>query len=113
MIERGEIYWADLAEPRGSAPGYRRPVVVIQADPFNASRLTTTICVALTSNLDRARVPANVVVPRVASGLGSDSVALVTSIVTVDEADLDGPVGKLPFDLISDIDRGLRTVLDL
>ena len=78
MIQRGEVWWADLGEPRGSEPGYRRPVLVVQNDAFNRSRLQTTLVVGLTSNLCLVEAPGNVLVPAKASGLPKDSVANVT-----------------------------------
>lgn len=113
VTARGEIYWADLAEPRGSAAGFRQPILVMQADPYNRSRLATTIGVVITSNLERSRVPGNVFLSAEGTGLPKDSVAVVTSLVTVDETDLDGPVGQISEPLLDDVARGLRSVLDL
>lgn len=113
MTDRGDIHWAELAEPRGSAPGFRRPVLIVQADPYNRSRLATTIGVTLTSNLERSRVPGNVFLSAEGTGLPKDSVAEVTSLVTVDEADLDAPVGRVSDHLLEEVSRGLRRVLDL
>lgn len=113
MIHRGSICWADLGEARGSKPAKRRPVLVIQADPYNASRLNTTLAAVITSNTGLAAMPGNVFVPAAASGLPRDSVVNVTALVTLDKADLDAPVGHLPAALIDDIGRGLRRVLGL
>lgn len=114
MIKRGEIYWVDLAEPRGSEPGYRRPAVVVQADPFNKSRIATTVVVILTSNLELARAPGNVLLPKSVTGLKKDSVANVSQVLTVDRSDLDGAaVAKLPKAYVDDLDEGLRLVLAL
>ena len=113
VIERGEVCWADLDEPRGSEPGFRRPLVVVQADGFNRSRIQTVVCVVLTSNLRLADAPGNVVLPRRNSGLPKDSVANVSQVVTVDRAVLTERVGKLSPTLRASIDRGLRLVLDL
>jgi mRNA interferase MazF len=112
-MERGEIWWADLGEARGSEPGFRRPLVVVQSDAFNRSRLQTIVCIVLTSNLRLADVPGNVLVPKRESGLPKDSVANVSQIVTVDRAALSERVGKLPRRLRETIDRGLRLVLEL
>lgn len=111
MIRRGDICWADLAEPVGSEPGFRRPVLVVQSDAYNRSRLSTTIVVVLTSNLARARVPGNVFLDRGATGLPKDSVAVVTSLVTVDRAVLEPPVATLDEDRFDEVLAGLRLVL--
>ena len=113
MIRRGSICWADLGEPHGSKPAKRRPVLIIQADPFNASRLNTTIAAVLTSNTGLAAMPGNVFVPSTASGLKRDSVVNITALVTLDKADLDPETGHLPVSLIDDVDRGIRRVLGL
>ena len=110
---RGEVCWADLGEPKGSTPAKRRPVLVIQADPYNTSKLSTTLVAVITSNTALAAMPGNVFLPSVASGLPKDSVLNVTALVTLDKADLDPPVGRLPGSLMAEIDRGLRRVLGL
>jgi mRNA interferase MazF len=110
---RGDVCWADLGEPKGSRPAKRRPVLVIQADPYNTSKLNTTLAAVITSNTARAAMPGNVFLPAVASGLPKDSVLNVTALVTLDKTDLGSPVGKLPSSLMTEIDRGLRRVLGL
>lgn len=110
---RGDVCWADLGEPKGSRPAKRRPVLVIQADPYNASKLSTTLVAVITSNTGLAAMPGNVFLPAVASGLPKDSVLNVTALVTIDKADLGQPVGKIPSSLMTEIDRGLRRVLGL
>ena len=113
VIRRGEVWWADLGEPQGAEPGYRRPVVVVQADSFNRSRIETLVAVALTSNLRLADAPGNVYVPKRASGLPRDSVANVSQIVTLDRDVLAQRAAALPADLLQQINRGLRLVLEL
>ena len=113
MTRRGHICWADLGETRGSRPAQRRPVLVIQADSFNVSRLSTTIAAVITSNTALAAVPGNVFLPAGLSGLPKDSVVNVTALVTLDRTDLDPPAGHLPASLMNDVDRGLRRVLGL
>lgn len=113
MIRRGSICWADLGEPQGSKPAKRRPVLVIQSDPFNASRLNTTIAAVITSSTALAAMPGNVFLPATASGLPRDSVVNVTALVTLDKTDLDPQAGHLPASLMDDVDRGLRRVLGL
>lgn len=113
MTRRGDVCWADLGEPRGSKPAKRRPVLVIQADPYNASRLNTMLAAVLTSNTGLAAMPGNIFVPAIASGLPGDSVVNVTALVTLDKTDLDPAVGQLPASLMHEVDRGLRRVLGL
>ncbi len=108
MIERGEVWWADLDEPTGSEPGYRRPVLLVQADAFNRSRIQTTIAVVLTSNLRLIDAPGNVLVPKQNSGLPKDSVANVSQLVTLDRDFLTERDGKLPPRLLAAYDRGPR-----
>jgi mRNA interferase MazF len=113
VIRRGSICWADLGEPRRSTPAKRRPVLVIQADPFNASRLNTTLAAVITSNTSLAAMPGNVFLPATSSGLPKDSVVNVTALVTVDKTDLDDEAGQLSPALMTEVDRGLRRVLGL
>jgi mRNA interferase MazF len=113
VTDRGSICWADRGEARGSRPAKRRPVLVIQSDPFNASRLNTTVAAVITSNTALAAMPGNVFLPATASGLPKDSVVNVTALVTLDKTDLDAPTGQLPTSLMHDVDRGLRRVLGL
>ena len=113
MIRRGSIWWASLGAPRGSKPAKRRPVLVIQSQPFNASRLNTAVAAVITSNTGLAAMPGNVFVPAATCGLPKDSVVNVTALVTLDKADLRSEAGQLPASLMNDVDRGLRRVLGL
>ncbi len=113
MIERGEIWWAELPDPAGSEPGYRRPVVVVQADAFNRSRISTVVAVAITSDLDRAAAPGNVRLSRRDSRLPRESVANVSHILTLDRGRLIDKIGRLPDRVVEKIDAGLRVVLAL
>lgn len=113
VVQRGEIWWAELEEPRGSEPGYRRPLLVVQADAFNRSRIQTVVAVLLTSNLRLVEAPGNVLVPKRASGLPRDSVANVSQVVTVDRDVLVDRVGRLAGPLMGAVENGLRLVLDL
>ena len=113
VIQRGEVWWADLSEPIGAEPGYRRPVVLVQADAFNRSRIETTIAVILTSNLRLVEAPGNVLVRAQESGLPKDSVANVSQLVTVDRAMLTERVGQVPARVMARLDDGLRLVLAL
>jgi mRNA interferase MazF len=112
-IQRGEIWWADLPEPRRSEPGYRRPVLVIQADTFNLSRIQTAIVAAITTNVELAEAPGNVLLPARAVGLPRDSVVNVSQILTLDRSFLTELAGALPPRLQRSVDEGLRTVLQL
>lgn len=94
-ISQGDIWWADLPEPSGSAPGFRRPVVVVQGDALNRSRIATAVCVPLTSNLRWADAPGNVLLRARLTGLPKDSAANVSQIVTLDKNTLTERVGKL------------------
>ena len=113
MTSRGSICWADLGEEQGSRPAKRRPVLVIQSDPFNASRLNTIIAAVISSNTALAAMPGNVFLPAAVSGLPKDSVVNATALVTLDKTGLDEPAGHLPISLMSEVDRGLRRVLGL
>lgn len=113
VVERGQVWWADLDAPEGSEPGFRRPVLVVQSDAFNRSRIRTVIAVALTSNLRLVDAPGNVLVPAKASGLPKDSVANVSQVVTLDKDYLSEPAGRLRGALLADVEAGLRLVLGL
>jgi mRNA interferase MazF len=113
VVERGQIWWADLGGPAGSEPGYRRPLLVVQSDAFNRSRLRTVLAVVLTSNLRLVEAPGNVLVPAKAAGLPKDSVANVSQIITVDRDFLTEPAGRLRGQLLHAIENGLRLVLSL
>lgn len=112
-IQRGEIWWADLPEPRRSEPGYRRPVLVIQADSFNISRIQTTIVAVITSNTQVADAPGNVFLPAREGGLPRDSVVNVSQLLTLDRSYLTEHAGTLPPRLQRSVDEGLRLVLQI
>lgn len=112
MISRGEVWWADLA-PQGGRPAKRRPVLVIQSWPYNSSNLATVIVAVVTSNTALAAMPGNVFLPAAATRLPRDSVVNVTSIATLDKADLTEKAGSLPDTLMEGVNRGLRRVLAL
>ena len=112
-MERGEIWWAELPDPTASEPGFRRPVVIVQSDAFNRSRIRTIIAVVLTSNLRVAEAPGNVLIAASDSGLPKDSVANVSQVITVDRTFLTERCGRLAGQLIRSIDEGLRLVLSL
>lgn len=112
-MRRGEIWWANLPDPHGSSTGYRRPVVIVQADSFTASRIATVIVAAITSNLRLGAAPGNVVLPATESGLPRDSVINVSQLVTLDKGVLDNLVGQVSRHILEDMDQGIRLVLDL
>ncbi len=95
MIAQGDVCWADLGEPRGSGPGYRRPVVVVQSDDFNRSAIHTVVCVPLTSNRNWSASPGNVALSERDTGLPRSSVANVTQLVTLDRDILSEAIGQL------------------
>jgi len=113
VVERGQVWWADLGEPSGSEPGFRRPVLIVQDDAFNRSRLRTVIAVVLTSNLRLVEAPGNVLIPAKSAGLPKDSVANVSQIITIDRDFLSEPAGRLRGQLLNDVEHGLRLVLAL
>lgn len=113
MITSGELYWADLGAPSGSRPAKRRPVLVIQSDPYNASRLATVLAAVITSNTALAAMPGNVFLPAVVTGLSRDSVVNVTALVTLNKRDLTDRAGEVPPSSMHEVDRGLRRILDL
>ena len=112
-MERGEVWWAELPEPVASEPGYRRPVVIVQSEAFNRSRIRTVIVVILTSNLRLAKMPGNVLISASESGLRKDSVANVSQIITVDRTFLTERCGRLSEASIREIEAGLRLALSL
>ncbi len=111
VIAQGDVCWADLPEPVGSGPGFRRPVQVVQGDSLNRSRLATVVCVPLTSNLEWADAPGNVLLPARSSGLSKDSVANVSQIVTLDRAVLTERVGRVSKKQLELVFAGLDLVL--
>lgn len=113
MIRRGEIWWASLREPVGSEPGYRRPVLVVQANEFNQSRLRTVIVLTITSNLRLAGAPGNVLCHDKGTGLAKESVINVSQAATVNKDRLTQRIGSLPSTLMNEVEAGMRLVLDL
>ena len=113
VVERGQIWWADLGEPAGSEPGFRRPILIVQDDAFNRSRLRTVIAVVLTTNLRLLDAPGNVLLAARATGLPKDSVANVSQVVTVDREFLLELGGCLRGQPLRDVENGLRFVLGL
>ena len=112
-MQRGEVWWASLREPSGSEPGFRRPVLIVQDDAFNRSRIQTVIAIAITTNLELAKAPGNVLLPTRVTTLPRDSVANVSQLITIDKSFLSQRVGSLPLDLQEQVDAGLRLILYL
>ena len=112
-MRRGEIWWASLPVPQGSSPGFRRPIVVVQSDQFNESRISTVIVAILTSNLRLAAAPGNILLDRRESGLPRDSVLNLSQVLTVDKSFLTERVGTLPAQTIISMDAGLKLVVGL
>lgn len=112
-MQRGDIWWANLPEPTGSGPGYRRPVLVIQADSFNRSRIKTVIVAVITKNTALAAAPGNVLLPAGVSGLPLDSIVNISQLITVDKLLLTECIGSLPAQYMTQVDAGLRLVIAL
>ena len=111
VITRGHVYWANIPEPTGSGPGFRRPVLVVQGDALNRSRIRTVVCVPLTSNLRWAEAPGNVLLSSKATGLPKDSVANTSQLITLDRVLLTEEVGKISKRQLDLILAGIDVVL--
>ena len=111
MISQGEIWWADLPSPARSEPGFRRPVVVVQGDAVNRSRIATVVCVRLTSNLKWADAPGNVRLAARSTGLRKDSVANVSQITALDRTFLTERVGKISAAKVELLLSGIDVIL--
>lgn len=112
-MQRGEIWWAHLPDAVGSAPGYRRPVLIIQSDIFTNSRISTVVVAIISSNLNLADAPGNVLLRAKDTGLPRDSVVNVAQIATIDKQELDVYIGAVAARVLEMVDAGLRLVLDL
>jgi mRNA interferase MazF len=112
-MNRGEVWWADFGQPFGSEPGYRRPVIVVQADPFNRSRIDTVLVVPMTGPTELAAAPGNVLCRPKDTGLRKASVANVSQLSVVDRSRLVEKVAAVSPRVMSQLDEGLRLVLDL
>lgn len=113
VIARGELWWADLPAPTGSGPGYRRPVLIVQSDTFNRSRIATVTVVAVTGSIRLLDAPGNVLLPAKASGLSRDSVVNVSQVLTVNRDVLTERVRVLSPAILKQVSEGLRFALDL
>jgi len=112
VIRQGEVFWVDLGEPRGSAPGYRHPHVVVQNNLFNQSRINTSVVCAITSNLARASAPGNVLLRKGEAGLPRPSVVNVSQVFTVDKSELSERIGTLSGKRVLEIIEGMKLVIE-
>ena len=112
-MKRGEVWWADLPEPAASEPGFRRPVLILQSNDFNRSRISTVIAAAITSNLKLANAPGNVALSKRSVNLGKESVVNVSQIVTLDKSFLSERIGSLQPAKLREVEEGIRLVLAL
>ncbi len=111
-IRQGDIFWVDLGDPAGSAPGYRHPYVVVQNNVFNESRLNTVVLCVLTSNLKRAKAPGNVLLSKGEGSLPKESVVNITQLITVDKSDLVEKIGSLSRARIDEVLAGVKLLLE-
>jgi mRNA interferase MazF len=112
-MKKGEIWWASLPTPRGSEPGFRRPVIVVQSDAFTRSNISTVIVAVISSNLRLSEAPGNIFLKRKDSRLSKDSVINISQLITLDKSYLTEKVSKPGSDLQATLDAGLRLVLSL
>jgi len=112
-MKRGEIWWASLPLPEGSGPGYRRPVLIVQANSFNESRISTVLVTVITSNLALAQAPGNVRISKSDSGLPKASVVNVSQVLTIDRQFLTEGIGLLPGQVMDRVNEGLKLVLSI
>ena len=112
-MNRGDVFWAELGEPLGAEPGFRRPVLIIQSDSFNLSRLATVIVMSLTSNMLLKKIPGCVFLSAAETGLPKDSIANATQLRTLDRERLDEHVGQLDGAVMMTVDNSLKSVLGL
>lgn len=112
-INRGEIWWASLPDPVGSTPGYKKPILIVQSNEFNKSKITTLIAVAITSNTRLAAAPGNILLSAKNSSLPRESVINVSQIITIDKSFLTEKVHTLSSAILGQVDEGLQLVLKL
>ncbi len=112
-MKRGEVWWANMPEPTASEPGFRRPIVIVQSDEFNLSRINTVIVAAITSNVRLSAAPGNVSLSKKSVGLNRESVVNVSQLLTLDRTFLTERVGKISRNKMQEVDEGVRLVLAL
>jgi len=113
VIRRGDLWWASLPDPSGSMPGFRRPLVIVQSNDFNRSRIRTVLAAVVTTNLRLANAPGNVRLSARSSGLAKESIVNISQLITVNKTFLTEKVGRLTPAQIQEVDAGLRLVLAL
>ncbi len=113
VIKRGDLWWAELPEPVGSGPGYKRPLLIIQSNDFNKSKINTTIAAVVTSNLRLSAAPGNVLLSAKKSKLPKDSVINVSQIITIDKSFLTEKIHTLSTKTMSQVDKGVKLILKL
>ena len=113
VVKKGEIWWASLEEPRGSEPGFRRPVVIISSNEFNKSKIQTVIVAAITSNTLLAEAPGNFKLTKKSSGLNRESVVNISQILTLDKSFLSEKSGKLNAKQSQLLNYGLQLALNI
>lgn len=111
VVAQGEVWWADLGEPHGSAPAFRRPILVVQGDAFNRSNIATVVCISLTSQIKWADAPGNILLTQRETGLAKPVVANISQLVTLDRGELTHRVGKLPRLRLQAVLSGIDTLL--
>jgi len=112
-MRRGEVWWAELPDPGASEPGFRRPVLILQANAFNRSRINTVVVASITSNIKLAAAPGNVALSRRSANLGRESVVNISQIVTLDKSFLRERAGKLQDRKLREVEEGVRLILSL
>jgi len=113
VIKRGQIWWAELPEPIGSGPGYRRPLLIIQSNNFNKSKINTIIAAVITSNIRLSAAPGNILLSTQKSKLPKESVINVSQLITIDKSFLTEKVNTLSNSIMANVDEGVRLVLQL
>lgn len=112
-MKRGDVWWASMAEPRGSEPGYRRPVVIVSSNEFNKSHIQTVICAAITTNLRLENAPGNFKLSKSKHGINRESVVNISQLVTLDKSFLTEQAGSLNNTQLNKLNEGLRLVLSI
>ena len=113
VVIKGEIWWANLPDFSGSEPGFRRPVLIIQSDAFNISKINTVICAVITSNMKLPSAPGNVLLPKGISNLPKESVINISQIITIDKSFLKECVGTISKSFVRKVEDGIKLVFDL
>ena len=113
VIKRGQTWWAELPEPVGSEPGYKRPLLIIQSNDFNKSKINTIIAAVITSNIRLSAAPGNIILSAKKSKLPKESVINISQLITIDKSFLTEKINTLPYSIMAKVDEGVRLVLQL